>query len=238
MGVSMGCCPSLSGMRPSSTLMATRSGVTSNRPPACPTWSTTSGSCSTMASWTTSADRPNTTGICTLMISAPEIVSGRWRTASHDGLMGSPPNGSKPVTKIFMRRASIFPGSERPEVHQDDLDDEQDCCQWCLRLDDAVGVLHLEQADRQGVEVGRHRGDQGAAEAGRHGDRPDDDRVASERDHERDTDAGGDDGERGECVADDYGEQRHTYAVGDDSGQLVALRHDLGDAIGDDLADA
>ena len=97
-------------------------------------------------------------------------------------------------------------------------------------------VLHLEQRDRQGVEVGGHRGHQRAAEAGRHRQRAGDDRVAAERDHERDADAGGDHREGGEGVADDGSEQGHSDAVGDHARELVAVGHDLGDRVGDDLA--
>ena len=114
MGTSIGCSPSLSGMPASSTLIAIRSGVIATRPPAWPTQTMVSGSCSMIAARTTSAERPNSVGISSLITSAPSTWSGSRRTASHDGLSCSPSNGSNPVIRILLIREPNGGGFVRP----------------------------------------------------------------------------------------------------------------------------
>ena len=98
----MGWFPSLSGILASVMLMATRSGVTPNLPPAWPTLMTISGWSSFIFSWILSMDLPTTVGICMVTISAPAISFLIHFTASQAGFMDSPPNGSNPVTNTFM----------------------------------------------------------------------------------------------------------------------------------------
>lgn len=94
-GTSTGCEPALSGIRASIRLIATRSGVTSGRPPACPTQITSSGRYSSIASRRVTSEREKTHGSSTATVSCRRPVSRE--TACHDGFTRSPPNGSKPV---------------------------------------------------------------------------------------------------------------------------------------------
>src|SRR5699024_11889100 len=103
-----GCSPSLSGILASFRLIATLSTVIQERPPACPTSSTMSGSYFLIASSTTSALLVYTVGISILIISAPAIVSGSSFTASYAGFTFSPPNGSNPVTTTFFVLTSFY----------------------------------------------------------------------------------------------------------------------------------
>ena len=100
---SIGWLPSLSLILQSSQLMPTLSTVMSGLPPAWPIDKTTSGFTSSIFCLILSTDFPITVGISSLIISAPLISSGNFFTDSMAGLMDSPPNGSNPVTKIFIK---------------------------------------------------------------------------------------------------------------------------------------
>src|ERR1051326_2024732 len=101
-GRSIGCCPSLSGRRASSTLIATRSSDNSARPPANPTHSTMSGCVAAIASSSVAIARPNTVGTMRVSIVRSSNRDGSRSTASPDGLIASAPNGSNPVTSAFI----------------------------------------------------------------------------------------------------------------------------------------
>ena len=100
---SIGCRSSLSAMRASSILIATRSSDSAARPPARPRHSTMSGPVVASASSSASRARPNTVG----KTGSPDPISpsrdGSRRIASNEGLTGSLPNGSNPVTRAFIR---------------------------------------------------------------------------------------------------------------------------------------
>src|SRR5699024_10241504 len=70
------------------------------RPPACPTASTTDGESASIAEFSTANDSPNTHGNCRATTrQPPRIALSSCETTSHEGLICSPPNGSKPVIK-------------------------------------------------------------------------------------------------------------------------------------------
>ncbi len=132
--------PSLSGIRQSSTLIPTRSTVISGLPPACPIDRTTSGSYFAIASSITRRDLWQTVGISNLMISAPSIVSGSLFTVSIAGLTFSPPNGSNPVTNIFIltsipKRFTLRPRAEFRSFPKEYSD-------FALRSIEFVTLLH------------------------------------------------------------------------------------------------
>ncbi len=90
-------------MRPSSTLIATRSGVNSLRPPAWPTASTSCGWSSSIARSSASSASAEHAGHCARMHHAQRSwrQPSSARTASQDGLTASRSKGSKPVSRTF-----------------------------------------------------------------------------------------------------------------------------------------
>lgn len=84
-------------------LMATRSGVTPNLPPAWPTLMTISGRLSFIFSWILSMDLPTTVrdlhgdDLC-----PGDLISDTFYGLPGQDLSDSPPNGSNPVTNTFM----------------------------------------------------------------------------------------------------------------------------------------
>ncbi len=97
-GTSTGCCPWLSAIRASSTLIATRSTVISVRPPACPTANTSDGDNASIAALSTARDSPKTHGSWRAITRHPPIIAlSRLETTSQEGLTDSPPKGSNPV---------------------------------------------------------------------------------------------------------------------------------------------
>src|SRR5690348_17137087 len=99
MGTSIGLAPTLSGMRASFTLMATRSSERAGRPPAWPVQITSRGRCCSISASSLCREAPNTVGISPPTIRWPATVrpSSAWM-ASQLGLTALPPKGSKPVT--------------------------------------------------------------------------------------------------------------------------------------------
>ena len=101
-GSSIGWSPRLSAMRASCTLIATRSSDRRLRPPAWPTPSRMAGSTSRTARSSSRRDASNAVGSSLATTRYPPMRrSCSMRTASHDGLMLSPPNGSKPVNRMW-----------------------------------------------------------------------------------------------------------------------------------------
>ncbi|MNT66145.1 hypothetical protein D3C72_2041860 [compost metagenome] len=104
----MGWRPSLSGMRASTTLIATRSTDTSLRPPACPRQITRSGRVSSIAWRNTPTTLPITHGSWRAASRAPATVwPSRRLAASQDGFSVSPSKGSIPVISTVGIAASL-----------------------------------------------------------------------------------------------------------------------------------
>ena len=104
----------MSGMRARMRLTATRSTVRCARPPASPTAMAMHGRSAQMASSSTSPERPNSTGSSSFFTGCPSISSGSRRTASHEALTVSPPNGSNPETSIGADTSMASPLDPNP----------------------------------------------------------------------------------------------------------------------------
>src|ERR1051325_3356247 len=142
-GRSIGCCPSLSGIRASSTLIATRSSDNSARPPASPTHSTMSGCVAAIASSSAAIARPNTVGTMRVSIVRSSSRDGSRNTASPEGLIASAPNGSNPVTSAFIATNSRT--------------NARDISQMSLQQDAPAPVFGLNRPRRRKQDPGEGR---------------------------------------------------------------------------------
>src|SRR5690348_967089 len=195
-GWSIGCAPALSGMRASSTLIATRSSERPLRPPASPTAMVTFGLAARNALRNARSEASNSVGSSTAMTRWPSIVPPpSARTACQDGLTASSANGEKPVRRrvgsdediitspfapgieartncdaIALRylRANGHSSAKHQQVHERQIHDQQRRAGFPLRADHVVLVRKLQQRHRHDVEVRGHRREQRAAIAGDH----------------------------------------------------------------------
>src|SRR5256885_1224002 len=207
-----------SGMRASSILMATRSGVNSLRPPARPRLMTSTGCNCASASCSWRSDSPNTQRSCRPWTMAPATVSPcRARATSHEGLTGSCSNGSKPVTRmrgeVESVMATVRPLTEHQEVQQEDIGGQQGQGRGHLGSDHGI-LVDLQQRGGHQVEVGRHGRQQGAAVAREHADGRHHGRVAMvDADQDRHAHAARHHREGREAIAHHHREQRHAQHV-------------------------
>lgn len=111
-GRSTGCRPALSGMRASSTLSATLSGVMSARPPACPRPTTSTGCVARICRFNSVIAAPNTHGSSTPTTRCPPMTAPcNCRAISAEALIVSPPKGSKPASRmVFIFLGNVFKG--------------------------------------------------------------------------------------------------------------------------------